>query len=129
MYEDRELDRVVERGEGTTRSTRAGEGKSTFEGPLRVSLLGDATAVALMARFAALRHREAGTALILVRQRLRVADVAVERQIIVLALLAVVVLALRGVEVARGRPVLAQFLRRRARVRVHVQLWLWVDAG
>lgn len=33
-------------------------------------LLGDAAAVALVARFAALRHREAGTALVLVGQRL-----------------------------------------------------------
>ena len=40
-------------------------------GGLRVFLLlGDATSVALVARFAALRHRESGTALVLVGERL-----------------------------------------------------------
>lgn len=58
----------------------------------RVPVLGDVASVVVVARFATFRHGEAGTALVLLRQRLHVVGVAVERRVIPFAILAMIVL-------------------------------------
>lgn len=96
----------VERG-GRTKSTR----------------LSDTTSGVLVTRFPALRHGEARAALVLMRERLRVADIGVERsRVILFALLAMLALLSLLRFQGRGRFLLARLLRRGARVRVRARL-------
>lgn len=97
----------VERG-GRTKSTR----------------LSDTTSGVLVTRFPALRHGEARAALVLMRERLRVADIGVERSRVILfaALLAMLALLSLLRFQGRGRFLLARLLRRGARVRVRARL-------
>lgn len=84
--------------------------------------LSDRASGVLVTRLPALRHAEARAALVLMRERLRVADIGVKRsRVILFALLAMLALLSLLRFQGRGRFLLARLLRRGARVRVRAR--------
>lgn len=92
-------------------------------GRTKSTRLSDAASGVLVTRLPALRHGEARATLVLMRERLRITDIGVERsRVILFALLAMLALLSLLRFQGRSRFLLARLVRRGARVRVCARL-------